>query len=156
LGGSEVELNTTADGPRGFPVPLLYSEIIGGVPLRDDLETVVRKIFWQTIVMQVTGILCVSWQDGIESRDQQNRLVAAMVKHLPYRDRIAAVLSKDSQRILFTREALIAATRVAVTEGSAADLLSTELRSTVLNLEKPHDLLLSEPNKRIIESEYLR
>ncbi len=166
-----------AQGPRGFLVPLLYSEVIGGVPTRADLESTVRTIFWQTVVMQVTGILCVSWQDGIESKDQQHQLVVAMVKDLPYRDRIAAALNGESHRIRFTREALVAVLRIAAAEGAEgngniddqadaftkavlianellaaeimpeeitngpADLLPTELRSAVLNLENPHDLL---------------
>jgi hypothetical protein len=165
------------NGPRGFLVPLLYSEIIGSVPTRADLESAVRKVFWQTVVMQATGILCVSWQDGIENKDQQNQLVVAMVKDLPYRDKIASILQNEPHRVLFTREALVAVLRLAVAEGSdgngniddqadaftsavlianellaaeimpeevtngPADLLPTELRSAVLNLENPHDLL---------------
>lgn len=36
-----------ATGPRGFLVPLLYSEILDGVPTRADLEAAVGKAFCQ-------------------------------------------------------------------------------------------------------------
>lgn len=164
-------------GPRGFLVPLLYSEIFDKVPTRDDLLLELRKVDWRTIVMQVVGILCVSWQDGVEDGEHQTRLVIAMVKDLPYRNAIAKFLQNQAHRRLFTREALVGMLRVAVVEGSAgngniddqadaftkgalivnellaaeimleeatnkpSDLMPTELRSAVLQLENPHDLI---------------
>jgi hypothetical protein len=166
-----------ATGPRGLLVPLLYSEVLDGEPTRADLEASVRKVFWQTIAMQIVGILCVSWQDGIENVDQQRQLIGAMLQSLPYRNKIAEILQKQPHRRVFTREGLVAVLRVAVAEGSAgngnideqadvfvsaslianellaaeimpevvtngpADLLPSELRSAVLSLENPHDLL---------------
>ena len=166
-----------APGPRGFLVPLLYSEILDGEPNRANLNAAVSKVFWQTIAMQIVGILCVSWQDGIENADQQRQLIVAMLRSLPYRYKIAKILEEEPHRRVFTREGLVAVLRMAVAEGSAgngniddqadafvsaslianellaaevmpevvtngpADLLPTELRSAILNLENPHDLL---------------
>jgi hypothetical protein len=166
-----------ATGPRGFLVPLVYSEILDGEPTRANLEAAVGKVFWQTISMQIVGILCVSWQDGIENVDQQRQLIVAMLRSLPYRNKVARILQEQPHRRVFTREGLVAVLRMAVAEGSVgngniddqadafvtaslianellaaeimpetitngpADLLPTELRSAILNLENPHDLL---------------
>jgi hypothetical protein len=165
------------NGPRGFLIPILYSEIFGKVPTRDDLLAELRKVDWRTIVTQVVGILCISWQDGVEEGEQQKRLVVAMIKDLPYRNDIAKILQNQAHRRLFTREGLVGMLRVAVVEGSTgngniddqadaftkaalivnellaaeimleeatngpSDLMPTELRSAVLQLENPHDLL---------------
>ena len=166
-----------ANGPRGFLVPLAYSEIFDDEPTRANLEATISKAFWQSISMQIVGILCVSWQDGIENVDHQRALIVAMLRNLPYRDKIAKLLQEQPHRGLFTREGLVAVLRMAVAEGSAgdgtdddhadafvraslvanellaaeivpevitngpADLLPTELRSAILSLENPHDLL---------------
>ena len=166
-----------AKGPRGFLVPLVHSELFDDKPTRANLEATIGKAFWQSISMQIVGILCVSWQDGIENVDHQRALVVAMLRNLPYRDKIAKLLQEQPHRRLFTREGLVAVLRMAVAEGSAgdgtdddhadafvraslianellaaelvpevitngpADLLPTELRSAILSLENPHDLL---------------
>jgi hypothetical protein len=163
--------------PSGLIVPLLYSEFFGDVPTRADLEALVRRMHWHAVAMRVVGILSVSWQDGVESREQQRQLVPAMTKDLLYFPAIASKLASESHRVLFTREGLVAVLRIAVVEGSnedpqlnsfpdvftkavlaaneilmtetlpevvtntAADLLPTELRSAILQLENPHDLL---------------
>jgi hypothetical protein len=170
-------INLMANGPRDFLVPLLSSEIFDAVPTRGDLENEVRKSHWQTLATQIVGILCVSWQDGIEEVSHQRRLIVAMMGGLPYRKKVADILQSNPHRRVFTREALVAVLRVAVAEGSEGngepaeqpdsftkavlianellateimleeitngpkDLLPTELRSAILQLENPHDLL---------------
>jgi hypothetical protein len=163
--------------PIGLLVPLTYSEFFEVVPSRADLEALVARIPWRAVVMQAVGIQSVSWQDGIESSNQQRALVGALTSNLLYSPAIVSKLWGEQHRVLFTREALIAVLRIAVAEvsdgdpllvdqpdvftraclaaneilslelvpetvrNSAADLLPSELRSAILQLENPHDLL---------------
>ncbi|MBC5805916.1 MAG: hypothetical protein GIX02_01250 [Candidatus Eremiobacteraeota bacterium] len=157
--------------PIGLLVPLLYSEFFGDVPTRGDLEALVVQIPWKVVVMQVVGILSVSWQDGIENAKHQQALVRELTKGLLYSAAIASKLRNEPHRVLFTRETLIAVLRIAVAEGAegyprlvdksnvftkavlaaneiislelvveplsntAADLLPSELRSAIMQLE---------------------
>lgn len=165
--------------PRGMKVPLLYSELFGqdNVPTKETLRSLVRQVEWRKIAMQVTGILSISWQEGIENPEHQQKLVLALTKDVSYFAAIISRMKAESHRILFSREGLIAVLRVATTEGSpgddsigdhsdvftkavlvaneiiaseimvtpatgtASDLLPSELRSAILQLENPFDLL---------------
>ena len=165
-----------ASKPSGFIIPLRYSEFFGSVPTRSDLESFVRCVEWRALVLQIVGILSVSWKYGVEDPEHQALLVPEMTKDLLYFPAIASRLQSEPNRRLFTRESLSAVLRVAVAEsspgdptsdysnaftkavlaaneilslevslehptGTASDLLPSELRSAILHVENPSDLL---------------
>ena len=107
--------------PSGFLVPLLYSEFFGDVPTRTELEALVQRIEWRTLVMQVVGILSVSWQDGIENAEHQRALVVEMTKNLLYSTALKSKLMSEPYRVLFTQEGMLAVLRLAVVAGSSGD-----------------------------------
>ena len=166
--------------PLRWFTPILYSEVFDRKPTRDNLADLVRKINWHDLAAKCSAIALLSWQHGIEDPKQQTDLVANLLKSLPtYAPKINDMLKQHNpQRVLFTRDTLLALFRVAIVEQSealpmseqafsdaftraalaanefiadellpftvtrsATDLLASELRSMIVQIENPHKLL---------------
>lgn len=95
-------------------VPILYSEIFGTKPTREDLREILASLDWRYVATFGAGIASISWQRGIEDPRQQQDLVMNTVRSLSYGDRLLAMMTAEPFRRLYTREGLFGIIRIAV------------------------------------------
>lgn len=108
-------------GPKRWFAPVIYSDIFGRTPTRDNLASFVRELPYQDLVPKLSAIALLSWQRGIEEANHQKSLVENLLLHVPeYAGKIRTLIAQSSpQRILITRETLLALIRVAIVEESS-------------------------------------
>ena len=88
---------------------------------RESLVAIVRGIPWQAAAKIAAGVPCISWQHGVEDRDEQRKFVDAFTRELIYDHTLIRLLENDEKSVIFTRENLLAVFRVALVEMSDGD-----------------------------------
>lgn len=102
-------------------VPILYSEIFGTKPTRDDLRDLLTLLDWRYVAMFSAGIASISWQSGIEDPRQQQDLVMNTVRTLECGERVLMLMAAEPFRRLYMREGLFGIIRVAIENQSTVE-----------------------------------
>jgi hypothetical protein len=104
-----------------FRTYVTYDALCHDPVTRDSLVAIVRAIPWQAAAKIAAGVACISWQHGVEDRDEQRKFVDAFTRELIYGHTLIRLLENDEKSAIFTRENLLAVFRVALVEMSDGD-----------------------------------